>query len=738
MSAIVSEKIPQPPGEVLDLDPMESLLQQGRQLGRSDVTDELAGMLEVPEDAEMSGGYADIYHGTWTSPEGEKVEVAIKVFKKLIRKTKQDDENALIRQTASGLVHLHTQTPPICHGDIKPENVLINDRLEAVLSDFGLGRVLMGLGVPTGFTTSDTAPGTLRYMAGELFSEGGPRSSLKTDVYAFGGLTLAVMSEKTPFFGLSNIEVMVRVMQNRPPRSEDHPEVPSSDSLWSLMRHCWRKDPDARPAMLDVLEKVGLFGSSNSDSRIESLFQLREKIGGEEIELPGYYLSGDVEELEGELKIPDEPTLSSRYSKIYRGIWRSPTGQHVEVVIKMFKLLEPRNPRIDYLALRLRVDKVRQAASGLAHLHSQTPPIWHGNIGPDNVLINDRLEAELSDFGLDQTLAGLGTGDLIAPSPAFFLYNIQYGAPERYYTRGPQGPKSDVHAIGGLVLVAASGKAPFADLGTHSILVRLCDNQHPTVDEHPGLPPLDPLWSLLRRCWDRDPGARPTISRVVEELEDSIKRNPEPIFRRSAGDGCYDGDSDLYVGLDASEPAAIRPFNPDSAPEALPSSTGVKDYADCISLEGDRLQKVFRRLKLEAKDSMLAGRYIEAAVHIGSTLVEIAQAVNSNEVMSASLESNAKGLADLLENLKESSKWRQADDAILCVTDIQKELQCVGQQLLEWLFSGLLKGALSACDDMECTKGEEMVQDVLRKVQPLAGSDTINLLAELRKFSLNQ
>ncbi|KIO32986.1 hypothetical protein M407DRAFT_210413, partial [Tulasnella calospora MUT 4182] len=175
------------------------------------------------------------------------------------------DKLILISQTACGLEHLHSQTPPICHGDIKPENVLVNDRLEAVLTDFGLGRVLMDLGVPTGFTTSDTAIGTLVYMAGELFAEVGSRSNLQTDVYAFGGLTLAVMSGRSPFFGLQTPQVMARLMQYQQPRSGDHPEISPSDPLWSLMRRCWDKVPDLRPEMEKIVVEVSLYESSNFD-----------------------------------------------------------------------------------------------------------------------------------------------------------------------------------------------------------------------------------------------------------------------------------------------------------------------------------------------------------------------------------------------------------------------------------------------------------------------------------------
>lgn len=68
--------------------------------------------------------------------------------------------------------------------------MLINDVLEAALCDFGLSRVLQELREPGELTTSETVKGTLNYMAVELFAGGKP--NLETDVYAFGGLTLAV------------------------------------------------------------------------------------------------------------------------------------------------------------------------------------------------------------------------------------------------------------------------------------------------------------------------------------------------------------------------------------------------------------------------------------------------------------------------------------------------------------------------------------------------------------------
>ncbi|KIO27715.1 hypothetical protein M407DRAFT_72743, partial [Tulasnella calospora MUT 4182] len=173
------------------------------------------------------------------------------------------DKLQLIYQAAYGLEHLHSRTPPICHADIKPENVLVNDWREAALSDFGLSRVLHGLEIPSGFTTSGVAKGTLNYIASELWAEETP--TCNSDVYAFGGLILTVMSGKAPFCGLQDHIVVARVVQGEPPRPEDHPDLPQSDPLWSLMRRCWDHCSTARPTMRKVLWEVRLQRSSVLD-----------------------------------------------------------------------------------------------------------------------------------------------------------------------------------------------------------------------------------------------------------------------------------------------------------------------------------------------------------------------------------------------------------------------------------------------------------------------------------------
>ncbi|KIO15690.1 hypothetical protein M407DRAFT_86686, partial [Tulasnella calospora MUT 4182] len=157
---------------------------------------------------------------------------------------------------ARGLGHLHSLKPPICHGDIKPQNVVVGDKKEALLCDFGISRVMTHL-VGTGMTTTGGVTGTHGYLAKEL-SEEDSKPTDKSDVYAFGGLILATMTGKPPFYkNLHNaFAIVVLVYQGKTPVPADYPELPETHNLWDLMRKCWDPVPNNRPSMAQIAAEV--------------------------------------------------------------------------------------------------------------------------------------------------------------------------------------------------------------------------------------------------------------------------------------------------------------------------------------------------------------------------------------------------------------------------------------------------------------------------------------------------
>lgn len=275
---------------------------------------ELVGSVKRNAKKIDDGTYADVYKGTLERPDGSKIEVAIKCIRRIDGATDERFEarfrrEAFIWMTANhpnilefigyqmvdgkpwlvspfcqhrsltryiganpelkysaklkllcdaarGLAHLHSLTPVIVHGDIKPDNVLVKDNLEAALCDFGVSRIFLGTGKTSGLTTTgNRGGGTMGYQAREILIDA--TRTTQGDVYAFGGLILAAMSGKNPFHRKKHEAVIIAsVCMGEVPEPRDHPLLPAGDPLWGLLRECWSSEPEKRPTMEAVIQRL--------------------------------------------------------------------------------------------------------------------------------------------------------------------------------------------------------------------------------------------------------------------------------------------------------------------------------------------------------------------------------------------------------------------------------------------------------------------------------------------------
>lgn len=97
------------------------------------------------------------------------------------------------KQCASALHYMHTLNPPVCHRDIKVENVLLDANMDAKLSDFGFAREI-DLSGPLSRTHCGTEP----YFCPELIKKES-YNPLLADTWAMGVMLFAMINGKFPF-----------------------------------------------------------------------------------------------------------------------------------------------------------------------------------------------------------------------------------------------------------------------------------------------------------------------------------------------------------------------------------------------------------------------------------------------------------------------------------------------------------------------------------------------------------
>jgi len=123
----------------------------------------------------------------------------------------------LSRDIACGLSYLHSRN--ILHHDVKSSNVLLDDRLRAVLCDFGLSRIKQETN--TIGTLPKQAVGTLAWMAPELFQRRA-KYNKSADIYSLGMVFWEIASRAMPFADAQNAAVLARWKERG--EKEDIPE----------------------------------------------------------------------------------------------------------------------------------------------------------------------------------------------------------------------------------------------------------------------------------------------------------------------------------------------------------------------------------------------------------------------------------------------------------------------------------------------------------------------------------
>lgn len=102
-------------------------------------------------------------------------------------------------QVAEVLDHLHAQTPPVVHGDVKPGNVILTSAADrrAILVDFGISQYQEV--APGSCAAVEVVVGSPGFMAPEMLAGAPPRPA--SDVYSLAATTFALLLGHPPRLG---------------------------------------------------------------------------------------------------------------------------------------------------------------------------------------------------------------------------------------------------------------------------------------------------------------------------------------------------------------------------------------------------------------------------------------------------------------------------------------------------------------------------------------------------------
>ncbi len=128
----------------------------------------------------------------------------------------------------------------VLHRDLKPQNVLVDERLDVKVVDFGMSKMTALADI----TMTGAMIGTPEYMAPEMFRT--TRPDPRSDLYGIGALLYALLAGRPPHRGASLAAVMQSQMSEAiEPLSSLRADVP----LWlhGLILRCLRVDPADRP-----------------------------------------------------------------------------------------------------------------------------------------------------------------------------------------------------------------------------------------------------------------------------------------------------------------------------------------------------------------------------------------------------------------------------------------------------------------------------------------------------------
>ena len=152
----------------------------------------------------------------------------------------------VVRELAKALDAAHVKG--VVHRDVKPENVLIDERNDWALkiTDFGIARSHE----QAKLTKTGLVMGTAQYLSPEQAM--GKQATSLSDIYALGIVAYEMLVGSRPFTGTSQVEIAMAQVKQQPPDLPDHID----SHVRKLVMTMLAKAPANRPRSAAVVARI--------------------------------------------------------------------------------------------------------------------------------------------------------------------------------------------------------------------------------------------------------------------------------------------------------------------------------------------------------------------------------------------------------------------------------------------------------------------------------------------------
>lgn len=213
---------------------------------------------------------------------------------------------------------------------------------------------------------------------------------------------------------------------------------------------------------------------------------------------------------------------------------------------------------------------LRDAASALAYLHEQTPPIVHQDIKPANILIADNGSYMLTDFGVSTKAKSSMTQETDEEKMLQSAGTFPYMPPEKFTNNNLPIMASDVWSLGATVYEMLTGQLPFGNDG--GLLQRMGNDIPELTGDYS-----TELKDIVKECLAAEPWKRPKTEELEQKAVAMLEQQPtlKPFDTKETqplkANRLQQNTHKNYEPAPAPEPEPVPPYQPTPEPTYQPA-----------------------------------------------------------------------------------------------------------------------------------------------------------------------